>query len=199
MIMNKMNTILEEMMLMILLMNLIPTMIMLNLISTPKKMFSNNPLMMNMILCMLTLMYSLHMSMLNSSFWFSMITFLMMIGGLLILFLYFTSIAPNEFNNMSMNTLMSMFMKLIMILLILFMIIKIYMINDYMIINPWKNSNNIMYNMMNKMNYIFSSNFIYNYPIYKITLMVIIYLFYTLFIINKLCLNSKKPMRKYTK
>nr|AIC09096.1 NADH dehydrogenase subunit 6 [Gasteruption sp. M19] len=178
-------------------MNMIPMITIMTLLMIPKKLFSNNPLMMNMILCLVTLMYSLSMSLLSSTFWFSMIMFLMMIGGLLILFLYFTSISPNEFNNIPYNTMISLLMKISMIMLMIMLIMYYYSHNDYLIMNSWKKSNEINYNINNKMNYIFSSNFIYSYPIYKITLLIIIYLFYTLFIINKLCLNSKKPLRKF--
>nr|YP_009480365.1 NADH dehydrogenase subunit 6 [Gasteruption parvicollarium]ALJ93748.1 NADH dehydrogenase subunit 6 [Gasteruption parvicollarium] len=177
--------------------SLLPLLFLTFIMMSPKKMFSNNPLLLSMILCLLTIMYSIHLSLFMSSYWFSMIVFLMMIGGLLILFLYFTSISPNEFINFSKFTLISFLMKILLSMMIIYLI-NLFFINKFNLINMWKISNEFIMNLIKKNNYNFSSsNFIYNYPINKITMFIILYLFYTLFIINKLCLNMKKPMRKF--
>nr|YP_010464337.1 NADH dehydrogenase subunit 6 [Opatrum subaratum]UUL71714.1 NADH dehydrogenase subunit 6 [Opatrum subaratum] len=56
----------------------------------------NHPLSAGMILLLNTIMISLITGNLNQNFWFSYILFLIMIGGMLILFMYMTSIASNE-------------------------------------------------------------------------------------------------------
>nr|YP_010158866.1 NADH dehydrogenase subunit 6 [Opatrum sabulosum]QRG31145.1 NADH dehydrogenase subunit 6 [Opatrum sabulosum] len=59
-------------------------------------MMMNHPLSAGMILLMNTVMISLITGNLNQNFWFSYILFLILIGGMLILFMYMTSIASNE-------------------------------------------------------------------------------------------------------
>nr|AYR05286.1 NADH dehydrogenase subunit 6 [Coleoptera sp. ACP-2013] len=56
----------------------------------------NHPISMGFNIIMMTIIISLMTGMLNTSFWFSYILFLVLIGGMLILFLYMTSIASNE-------------------------------------------------------------------------------------------------------
>nr|YP_010002937.1 NADH dehydrogenase subunit 6 [Gonocephalum sp. MT-2015-Zz052324]ANT72394.1 NADH dehydrogenase subunit 6 [Gonocephalum sp. MT-2015-Zz052324] len=56
----------------------------------------NHPLSAGMILLINTITISLITGNLNQNFWFSYILFLILIGGMLILFMYMTSIASNE-------------------------------------------------------------------------------------------------------
>nr|YP_010415155.1 NADH dehydrogenase subunit 6 [Tribolium freemani]URX54549.1 NADH dehydrogenase subunit 6 [Tribolium freemani] len=58
--------------------------------------FLNHPLSLGLILLIQTTLISLISGNMISSFWFSYILFLIMIGGMLILFMYMTSIASNE-------------------------------------------------------------------------------------------------------
>nr|YP_010049242.1 NADH dehydrogenase subunit 6 [Promethis valgipes]QPL15577.1 NADH dehydrogenase subunit 6 [Promethis valgipes] len=59
-------------------------------------MLMKHPLSMGMMLMMQTIAISLITSNLNQSPWFSYILFLIMVGGMLILFMYMTSVASNE-------------------------------------------------------------------------------------------------------
>nr|YP_010953078.1 NADH dehydrogenase subunit 6 [Trichochrysea japana]WMQ75987.1 NADH dehydrogenase subunit 6 [Trichochrysea japana] len=56
----------------------------------------NHPLSMGFNILIITIMISMITGMMNSTYWFSYILFLVMIGGMLILFMYMTSIASNE-------------------------------------------------------------------------------------------------------
>nr|YP_010759126.1 NADH dehydrogenase subunit 6 [Melanesthes exilidentata]WEX49716.1 NADH dehydrogenase subunit 6 [Melanesthes exilidentata] len=56
----------------------------------------NHPISAGVILLMNTVTISLITGNLNQNFWFSYILFLILIGGMLILFMYMTSIASNE-------------------------------------------------------------------------------------------------------
>nr|YP_010464311.1 NADH dehydrogenase subunit 6 [Strongylium nakanei]UUL71688.1 NADH dehydrogenase subunit 6 [Strongylium nakanei] len=56
----------------------------------------NHPLSMGMMLLIQTTLISLLTSSMNQNSWFSYILFLIMIGGMLILFMYMTSVASNE-------------------------------------------------------------------------------------------------------
>nr|YP_010464324.1 NADH dehydrogenase subunit 6 [Heterotarsus carinula]UUL71701.1 NADH dehydrogenase subunit 6 [Heterotarsus carinula] len=66
----------------------------------------NHPLSAGLILLLQTVIISMITGNLNYNFWFSYILFLIMIGGMLILFMYMTSIASNEKFKMSNMNLM---------------------------------------------------------------------------------------------
>nr|WFP43302.1 NADH dehydrogenase subunit 6 [Chloracris brunneri] len=58
--------------------------------------YSNHPMSMTIIIIMQTLILSIHMSLITKTFWMSYILFLVFLGGMLVLFLYITSLASNE-------------------------------------------------------------------------------------------------------
>nr|QSJ61353.1 NADH dehydrogenase subunit 6 [Olidiana ritcheriina] len=62
-----------------------------------------NPMQMGMMLLMQTMLTTMMINKIMASSWFSLITFIMMIGGLLILFIYMSSIASNEKIMMKFN------------------------------------------------------------------------------------------------
>nr|QIV24559.1 NADH dehydrogenase subunit 6 [Utra nitida] len=59
-------------------------------------MFLNHPLSFGLILLIQALLICLITGLMNYNFWFSYILFLIMVGGMLILFIYMTSVASNE-------------------------------------------------------------------------------------------------------
>nr|YP_009860231.1 NADH dehydrogenase subunit 6 [Neoplocaederus obesus]QKW88548.1 NADH dehydrogenase subunit 6 [Neoplocaederus obesus] len=59
-------------------------------------MFLSHPLSFGLILLLQTISVSLITGMMNYNYWFSYILFLVMVGGMLILFIYMTSVASNE-------------------------------------------------------------------------------------------------------
>nr|QWZ46424.1 NADH dehydrogenase subunit 6 [Stenomorpha consobrina] len=68
----------------------------LNLLITMIFMSLTHPLSMGMMLLLQTLLISLITGNYSFNFWFSYILFLILIGGMMILFMYMTSIASNE-------------------------------------------------------------------------------------------------------
>nr|AXS66267.1 NADH dehydrogenase subunit 6 [Bostrichoidea sp. 2 KM-2017] len=66
----------------------------------------NHPLSMSLVLLIQTLSITMSSGMMNISFWYSYIMFLIMIGGMLVLFMYMTSIASNEKFKFSKTILM---------------------------------------------------------------------------------------------
>nr|YP_009775110.1 NADH dehydrogenase subunit 6 [Blaps rhynchoptera]QJA14896.1 NADH dehydrogenase subunit 6 [Blaps rhynchoptera]QJA15166.1 NADH dehydrogenase subunit 6 [Blaps rhynchoptera] len=68
----------------------------LSILSSMMFMLMNHPLSMGSILLIQTIMVSMITGNFNQNFWFSYILFLIMVGGMLILFMYMTSIASNE-------------------------------------------------------------------------------------------------------
>nr|QWY25990.1 NADH dehydrogenase subunit 6 [Gonocephalum kochi] len=101
----------------------------------------NHPLSAGLILLVNTTTISLITGNLNQNFWYSYILFLILIGGMLILFMYMTSIASNE--KFKMN--ISMTMIIIPTPLIMWMI-------NNSIKSTIKNNETIMFNQEINMN-----------------------------------------------
>nr|AFQ62287.1 NADH dehydrogenase subunit 6 [Parocyusa longitarsis] len=144
----------------------------------------NHPLSMGLILLCQTILIALITGFLSYSFWFSYILTLIMIGGMLILFIYMTSIASNEkfsFYSNNMNIIM-------MISSIIFM----FMLNKYLSI--YNNTNLNMMNLFNENNMNFTK-FI-NFPSNMIMFLMIIYLLITLIAVVKITNFKIGPMRQ---
>nr|YP_002229162.1 NADH dehydrogenase subunit 6 [Polystoechotes punctata]ACH90011.1 NADH dehydrogenase subunit 6 [Polystoechotes punctata] len=141
----------------------------------------NHPLAMGLNLLIQTILISMICGFISSSYWFAYILFLIMLGGMLVLFIYVTSLASNELFSFSMNNFLFMIFLFIIMLMIL-------LINDNFI---WLNEN---YEIINFNSSINMTNFeneltlmkLYNNPTMNITLMMINYLFLTLIIIVKI-------------
>nr|UZZ44335.1 NADH dehydrogenase subunit 6 [Psilotreta sp. XG-2021] len=74
--------------------------------------FMHMPLLMNLTLIFQIILVSLILSTLNKNFWFSYILFLIFIGGLMILFLYITSLINNKLNLLKLKILFFQFLVL---------------------------------------------------------------------------------------
>nr|YP_010576277.1 NADH dehydrogenase subunit 6 [Stilicoderus aquilinus]UZN43814.1 NADH dehydrogenase subunit 6 [Stilicoderus aquilinus] len=144
----------------------------------------NHPLSMGMILLSQTILTALITGLLSINFWFSYIMFLIMIGGMLILFIYMTSIASNE---------LFMFSKKIFIFS-LFMITMMILLNWFIINFNYFNMNlmNLFYN--NSMN--LSLTKLFNYPSNYIMFLMIIYLLITLIAVVKIVNINSGPLRQ---
>nr|QRV62391.1 NADH dehydrogenase subunit 6 [Deronectes doriae] len=169
------------------------TILMLNMTLSIIFLFLNHPMSMGLILMSQTISITLMTGFLSYSMWFSYILFLIMIGGMLILFMYMTSLASNEKFKFSSKILM---MTLIMISIILLMI----MLMDFSMINSmFKTSNSI--EMINKLITLknensYSMNSMYNKPNYMITITMINYLFLTLIAVVKITKFNYGPLRQ---
>nr|YP_009441679.1 NADH dehydrogenase subunit 6 [Amara communis]AOY39198.1 NADH dehydrogenase subunit 6 [Amara communis] len=164
-----------------------------SLIMTIMFLFLNHPLSMGLILLIQTLLITLISGLFSYSYWFSYILFLVMIGGMLVLFIYMTSLASNEMFKFSIKTS-------IIIMIMIITTIMIYFFIDYMMINPlFKNSNmmEILNNMiMMKNENLLTLNMIYNKPNYMINLMLMNYLFLTLIAVVKITNINYGPLRQ---
>nr|YP_010535841.1 NADH dehydrogenase subunit 6 [Luprops yunnanus]UYB79053.1 NADH dehydrogenase subunit 6 [Luprops yunnanus] len=90
----------------------------INIILSTIFVFMKHPLSMGIILMIQTTIISLMTGLMNSSFWFSYIIFLIMIGGMLILFMYMTSVASNEMFELDLKPLLALpFIALMMMYL----------------------------------------------------------------------------------
>nr|YP_010175160.1 NADH dehydrogenase subunit 6 [Olidiana longisticka]QSJ61366.1 NADH dehydrogenase subunit 6 [Olidiana longisticka] len=135
-----------------------------------------NPMQLGIMLLMQTMLTTILMNKIMTSSWLSLITFIMMIGGLLILFIYMSSIASNEMIKMKFNlTLIT-----IMILLPLDEMLTSQMsYTEKLIINPENISLSKMYNKK---------------TLYMSTFMIM-YLLLAMIMVSKMIKIYKGPLR----
>nr|YP_010166774.1 NADH dehydrogenase subunit 6 [Scarodytes malickyi]QRV62878.1 NADH dehydrogenase subunit 6 [Scarodytes malickyi] len=164
----------------------------MNLSMTMMFLFMNHPMSMGMILMIQTILVALISGLYSFTYWFSYILFLIMIGGMMVLFMYMTSLASNEKFNFS---------KKILLLIIMMLTISMIMnFSDMSMINlNFKNSN--MMEMINNMimmknENMKSLNFMYNKPNFIITIMLINYLLLTLVAVVKITKSKSGPLRQ---
>nr|YP_010025768.1 NADH dehydrogenase subunit 6 [Appias albina]QOQ36413.1 NADH dehydrogenase subunit 6 [Appias albina] len=155
--------------------------------------FITHPLAMGLLILCQTLILSLLLGMFINTYWFSYILFLIFLGGLLVLFIYVSSIASNELMNFSLKLKFNL-----MIYLAMFFISFIIMYN-YMLKIP--NLNNEMNNFTQYFIF-FNENKIsltklYNNQTFLLIVMLIIYLFITLIAVIKITNIFFGPLRSF--
>nr|QRW36381.1 NADH dehydrogenase subunit 6 [Nebrioporus canaliculatus] len=164
----------------------------MNLSMTLMFMFMNHPLSMGMILMIQSIIISMISGLYSYSFWFSYILFIIMIGGMMVLFMYMTSLASNEKFNFSKK-------MMLMIMFILFISFFMNMNDNLMIYYNLKNSNTMeMINelIMLKNENMNSLNSMYNKPNFMITILLINYLLLTLIAVVKITKSKSGPLRQ---
>nr|WNV22594.1 NADH dehydrogenase subunit 6 [Psylliodes dulcamarae] len=149
--------------------------------------YMKHPLSCGLILLMQTILTSLMTGMMNYNFWYSYIFFLIMVGGMLILFIYMTSIASNEKFKFSKKLMMMIMM--IMIIITMMLPMDLFYFNYFFNIQDMKTMNLIFNNDMSLKKY-------FNYPNFNMMFMMIIYMFVTLIAIVKITNNSYGPLRQ---
>nr|YP_009500659.1 NADH dehydrogenase subunit 6 [Mustilizans hepatica]AWT58447.1 NADH dehydrogenase subunit 6 [Mustilizans hepatica] len=156
--------------------------------------FMNHPMAMGLMILIQTLFTCILSGMMINSYWFSYILFLTFLGGLLVLFIYVSSIASNELFMPTPKIKMFIFLTFIMIIMIQF---------NYMNNLNWMNlninnleKNNLMqlllfFNNENKINI----NKLYNKQMMMLMIMLMIYLFITLVAVVKITNIFYGPLR----
>nr|YP_010926086.1 NADH dehydrogenase subunit 6 [Agrilus zanthoxylumi]WKF51815.1 NADH dehydrogenase subunit 6 [Agrilus zanthoxylumi] len=152
--------------------------------------FTKHPLSMGFNLLIQTILIALITGMLNLNFWYSFILFLIMIGGMLVLFIYMTSIASNEKFNFSMMMMITMISVML--------IISITYYNMEPNISNIEFSNYMTYKLINKESWMNSLTKFFMYPINLKLMMMISYLFLALVAIVKITLIKYGPLRTKT-
>nr|YP_010852844.1 NADH dehydrogenase subunit 6 [Athyma daraxa]WGL40263.1 NADH dehydrogenase subunit 6 [Athyma daraxa] len=156
--------------------------------------FINHPLSMGLLILIQTLIMCLISGMLINTYWFSYILFLVFLGGLLVLFIYVSSVASNELFKIHLLS------KFSIIYILFIMMLSIMFKNNL----TWMNFsfNDEMINLFNSMlffnnEYNFSLIKLYNNQNYFLMLMLIIYLFITLIAIVKITNIFFGPLRTF--
>nr|QNG56298.1 NADH dehydrogenase subunit 6 [Palaestes freyreissi] len=145
--------------------------------------FMNHPLSFGSILFFQTILISLITGLMSLNFWYSYILFLIMVGGMLVLFMYMTSIASNEKFKFSLK-LMLLFMFFLVNMPFIFFYKNIKFLNENCMNQNFKSLFSLS---MNK--YMYSPSMI-------IYIMIIIYLFITLIAIVKIINIKYGPLRQ---
>nr|QOL00514.1 NADH dehydrogenase subunit 6 [Aiolopus thalassinus tamulus] len=151
----------------------------------------NHPMSTMMIIIFQTIMIGMMAGMMMESFWLSYILFLTFLGGMLVLFIYITSIASNEmFKIKWMN-------MIIMLIMLMIMTMMLNNINKLLFLDMTKNTETMNTNyMMNFQEMTNSLMKLYNKPTIIITMMMMIYLFIALMAVVKINNINQGPIRK---
>nr|UAT98128.1 NADH dehydrogenase subunit 6 [Smerinthus caecus] len=154
--------------------------------------FLSHPLSMGFLILMQTMLTCILSGMFIKTYWFSYILFLTFLGGLLVLFIYVSSIASNEMFSMSNNMKIMLFIFLMILIIIQ---ILTYKNLTWMNLNNNSEMNNFsflfFFNNENKINL----NKLYNNYSSLLMMLLIIYLFITLIAIVKITNIFYGPLR----
>nr|QUI77242.1 NADH dehydrogenase subunit 6 [Empoascanara wengangensis] len=142
--------------------------------------FMKNPMSLGFLLLTQTIMMILFVNTILSTSWFTMVTFLMMIGGLLIIFMYMSSIASNEKFKIKINFTMIIFI--------------IFMISDELLVeNQLSETQEILLSYNNDLSLIK----MYNTKSMIMTVMMVLYLLITMICVSKIVKHHEGPLRSY--
>nr|WMQ52332.1 NADH dehydrogenase subunit 6 [Ceutorhynchus albosuturalis] len=164
------------------------SMLLLNLMFSIMFIFMNHPLSLGCILLIQTILIALVSGHFCLNYWFSYILFLIMVGGMLVMFIYMTSIASNE--KFKLPKMMMKFFIIFTILIILFIMTMDQWMSHSLIyvLNQIDKSQEIMMN--------FSLNKLFNYPNFQLILFLMIYLLITLIAIVKIVGKPNGTLRQ---
>nr|ATD52983.1 NADH dehydrogenase subunit 6 [Exitianus sp. EMHAU-2015-Zz05232005] len=146
--------------------------------SSTSILFLKTPMSMGVMLLIQTMMSTLIISKMMNSSWIPMIMFLMFIGGLLILFMYMSSIASNE--KFTPN------IKILMILMVMLILPTEEIMNEFQMQNSMEMFLSGESTSMTK---------IYNKKTMMITIMLFMYMFITMVVVTKVIKIHKGPLR----
>lgn len=150
-----------------------------------------HPLILISILILILLIASINIRIYFNDHWFSFIIFLIIVGGLIIIFLYFIRFINNIKTSIKWDFLKNIPIKFLFIIIVFILF--------------WSNSNNWFINfdeitpLHKKLKKLYSNNliFIYIFPKNYTTIIAILYLLISLTIVVKICLLKKFTLRKF--
>nr|YP_010248592.1 NADH dehydrogenase subunit 6 [Trachys variolaris]QTK22446.1 NADH dehydrogenase subunit 6 [Trachys variolaris] len=155
------------------------------MVSTPLMfMMTTHPMSMGFILLIQAIIISMLTGMFSNNFWYSYILILVMVGGMLVLFIYMTSIASNEKFNYSIKTTMALITTSLMALVL----IKQY---DFMI----SSAEIIKSQPLLIKNWQLSMSKFFNWPQMMLTMLMMMYLFIALLAIVKIAKSEEGALK----
>nr|YP_009251034.1 NADH dehydrogenase subunit 6 [Pyrhila pisum]AMY96230.1 NADH dehydrogenase subunit 6 [Pyrhila pisum] len=144
-----------------------------------------NPLSMGLLLLIQTVIISVLSGMMMYSYWFSYILFMIFVGGLLVLFIYVSSLASNQ--HFKFSSLMMSIMMIMMVMGIILLIIDPVMTN-FLSLLPTSSA-------LDNLSTIKINSCLYNKPIMNFTLFIVLYLLLTLIVVVKIANMFKLSLR----
>nr|YP_009179680.1 NADH dehydrogenase subunit 6 [Chrysomya nigripes]ALK60720.1 NADH dehydrogenase subunit 6 [Chrysomya nigripes] len=149
-----------------------------------------HPLAMGLTLLIQTTLVCLTSGLMTKTFWFSYILFLVFLGGMLVLFIYVTSLASNEMFTFSIKLL------LVSVSIFFFSIITLYFMDKNLLLQYQNLEVKSIYEMNSYlMENSLSLNKLYNYPTNLLTILLMNYLLITLIAVVKITKLFKGPLR----
>lgn len=167
--------------------------IILLLILSPCHLFKFHPLILRFILTLYTVTLRLKLNKFNNLYWYSYILYLIIVGGILILFLYLTRISNNELISLNKKYYIYFTLKLFLIILIYLILINLIGKLNY----------HILYNFIDLINLIkFNTEDLIEYKnLYikfnlNLNIFLIIYLFFIIITCVLICTKHSFPLRQ---
>lgn len=149
----------------------------------------NHPLAIGLVLLCQTLLIALITGLLSPTFWFSYILFLVFLGGILVLFIYVTSLASNEIFSISTQAFL-------ISITFVFGVVAFTFFNDPTLwapTSPFDQAN--LLDLVNEQNNIHLLLKLYNNPTHFLTLLLVVYLFLTLIAVVTITQIFEGPLR----
>nr|YP_010446930.1 NADH dehydrogenase subunit 6 [Prosopocoilus laterotarsus]QNS37146.1 NADH dehydrogenase subunit 6 [Prosopocoilus laterotarsus maedaorum]UTM10037.1 NADH dehydrogenase subunit 6 [Prosopocoilus laterotarsus] len=146
----------------------------------------NHPLSLGLILLIQSISIAMISGWMNITFWYSYIMLLIMIGGMLVLFMYMTNVASNEKFKFSLPILIALTYGFIAISVLT-------LLSDQTILNTKFLINEIM----TTPNPLSSLNKFLNFPAISLSTALIIYLLITMIVIIKIINIKHGPLRHH--
>nr|URX53444.1 NADH dehydrogenase subunit 6 [Calcaritermes emarginicollis] len=143
-----------------------------------------HPLAMGLMLLSQTMITCLISGLMHQSFWFQYILFMVFVGGMLVLFIYVTSLASNEMFSLSTKMVVAMIMAMP----------TMATINGWTSANSSENIELYSHTLTDEINMLTSK--FYNQPNGSMTILMALYLLMTLIVVVKITNISKGPLRQ---
>nr|APX39714.1 NADH dehydrogenase subunit 6 [Cassida rubiginosa] len=157
--------------------------LMLSMLMSIMFMIFKHPVSMMTMILVQTILICCLCGMMTNTWWFSYMLFMVMIGGLLVLFMYMTNVASNEkFKNMKTKHI------ILMMFMMIFIMFNMENFNFYIKVSDWLNMNEYSLNII-IMKY-------YNYPSNMILFLMMIYLLITMIMTVKITDLTKGALRQ---
>ncbi|YP_002808572.1 NADH dehydrogenase subunit 6 (mitochondrion) [Scylla paramamosain] len=145
-----------------------------------------HPLSMGLTLLIQTVLISLSAGLMTYTYWFSYILFMIFLGGMLVLFIYVTSLASNESFSFSYSSLF--FSTLLIFILTPLSILWDPLMSETMTNLP-------LSSLVSNSSNVFIISWIYSTNLMNFTLFIILYLLLTLIVVVKISNLFKGPLR----
>nr|AQP26584.1 NADH dehydrogenase subunit 6 [Odontotermes sp. A TB-2017] len=140
-----------------------------------------HPMAMGMMLLAQTMLVCLMSGTMYKSFWFSYILFMIMVGGMLVLFMYMTSLASNEMFSPSNKVIAAMVMMIPIL--------------TYMMPDTTNNKEMNEHKMMMESEVTTTTTIMYNQTMGTMTTLLATYMLLTLIVVVNIINVSKGPLR----